>query len=94
MALSEELFGEAEGSHATCGEVSLTQYVYPHSIKSAEMDPPIAPTGPFYDAADYRRRFPDGRIGSNPSLASPEAGEKLFKKALAGLEKDYRAFSA
>jgi creatinine amidohydrolase len=94
MALSKELFGDADGSHATCGEVSLTQFAYPHSIKSAEMDPPIAPTGPFYDAADFRRRFPDGRIGSNPSLASPEAGEKLFKKALAGLEKDYAAFAA
>jgi creatinine amidohydrolase len=94
MALSKELFGEADGSHATCGEVSLTQFVYPHSIKTAEMDPPIAPTGPFYDAADYRRRFPDGRIGSNPSLANPEAGEKLFSKALAGLEKSYREFAA
>lgn len=94
MALSKELFGEADGSHATCGEVSLTQYVYPHSIKSAEMNPPIAPRGPFYDAADFRRRFPDGRIGSNPSLASPEAGEKLFKQALAGLEKDYLEFAA
>ena len=93
MKLSRELFGEADGSHATCGEVSLTQFAYPHSIKTAEMDPPIAPTGPIYDAADYRKRFPDGRIGSNPSLASPEAGEKLFRKALAGLEKDYREFA-
>lgn len=40
MALSKELFGDADGSHATCGEVSLTQYAYPESIKSAEMDPP------------------------------------------------------
>ena len=94
MALSKELFGDADGSHATCGEVSLTQFAYPHSIKSAEMRPPIAPTGPFYDAADFRRRFPDGRIGSNPSLASPEAGAKLFEKALTGLEKDYADFAA
>jgi creatinine amidohydrolase len=94
MALSKELFGEADGSHATCGEVSLTQFVHPHSIKTAEMDPPIAPTGPIYDAADYRSRFPDGRIGSNPSLANPEAGEKLFNKALAGLEKNYLEFAA
>ena len=93
MPLSKELFGDADGSHATCGEVSLTQYAYPDSIKTAEMDPPIAPTGPIYDAADYRRRFPDGRIGSNPSLANPEAGEKLFRQALIGLEKDYLAFA-
>ncbi len=93
MALSRELFGDADGSHATCGEVSLTQYAYPHSIKSAEMDPPIAPNGPIYDAADYRRRFADGRIGSNPSLANPDAGKKLFDLALRGLVSDYTRFA-
>ncbi len=93
MALSKELFGEADGSHATCGEVSLTQYAYPDSIKSADMDPPIAPTGPIYDAADYRRRFPDGRIGSNPSLANPDAGKQLFELALRGIVTDYKRFA-
>ncbi len=93
MALSRELFGDADGSHATCGEISLTQYAYPHSIKKVDMSPPIAPTGPIYDAADYRKRFPDGRIGSNPSLANPQAGEKLFNKALIGIEKDFRMFA-
>ena len=92
MALSRELFGDADGSHATCGEVSLTQYAYPHSIKSAEMHPPIAPNGPIYDAQDYRRRFPDGRIGSNPSLANPDAGKALFDKALSGLIADFQRF--
>ncbi|MDJ0918303.1 MAG: creatininase family protein [Woeseiaceae bacterium] len=94
MKLSRELFGEADGSHATCGEVSLTQYAYPESIKSAEMNPPIAPTGPIYDAADYRRRFPDGRIGSNPSLANPDAGKALFEMALRGIVLDYTRFSS
>lgn len=93
MALSRELFGDADGSHATCGEVSLTQYAYPESIKSAEMDPPIAPTGPIYDAADYRSRFPDGRIGSNPSLANPEAGGRLFDTAIRGIISDYERFA-
>ena len=94
MALSRKLFGEADGSHATCGEVSLTQYAYPGSAKSAEMDPPIAPTGPIYDAEDYRRRFPDGRIGSNPSLANPEAGKALFDMALRGIASDYEQFAS
>ncbi len=92
--LGKKLFGEAEGSHATCSEVSLTQYVWPESIKTADMDPPIAPTGPIRDSADYRKRFPDGRIGSNPSLANPEAGQKLFEKALEGLAKDWLEFAA
>ena len=43
----------------------------------------------FADAADYRRNFPDGRIGSNPALASPEAGRRLYEAAVAALTKDY-----
>jgi creatinine amidohydrolase len=49
----------------------------------------IAPRGEFTDAADYRRNFPDGRIGSNPALASPEAGHRLYDAAVAALTKDY-----
>ena len=90
--LSKELYGDAEGSHATPSEVSLTQYAFPESIKSASMTPAIAPTGPIHDAMDYRRRFPDGRIGSNPALASPEAGRRLYDAAVAELTADYRSF--
>lgn len=92
--ISRRRFGKAEGSHATCSEVSLTFYGWPEHQKQAAMTPEIAPNGPIYDAADYRRRFPDGRIGSNPALASAEAGEELYKAAVAGLSADYRAFAA
>ena len=77
---------------ATPSEVSLTFYGYPGAIKSAPMTPRIAPTGPILDAADYRRRFPDGRIGSDPSLATPEAGEKLFHAAVEDAVEDYKRF--
>ena len=93
-ALCDQLFGDQDGGHATCSEISLTQYAFPESIKSAEMTPGKAPVGPIYDAEDYRRRFPDGRIGSNPTLANPEAGEKIFTTALAGLERDFKSFVA
>jgi len=92
--LSRELYGSAEGSHATPSEVALTQYAFPESVKSAEMSPAIAPNGPIHDALDYRRRFPDGRIGSNPALASPEAGKRLYDGAVADLATDYREFLA
>jgi creatinine amidohydrolase len=92
--LAKELFGEAEGSHATPSEVSLTQFAYPDAIKSAVLDPPIAPRGDFADAADYRRKFPDGRIGSNPALATPEAGRCLYEAAVAATAKDYRSWVA
>jgi creatinine amidohydrolase len=90
--LSKELYGNAEGSHATPSEVSLTWFAYPHAVREMEMSPAIAPTGTFHDADDYRRRFPDGRIGSNPGLASKEAGRRLYEVAVADLTKDYLDF--
>ena len=86
---AKELYGDAEGSHATPSEVAVTQFAYPEAIKSAPLDPVIAPRGDFSDAADYRRNFPDGRIGSNSALATPEAGKRLYDAAVAALTKDY-----
>ncbi len=90
--LSQELFGGAEGRHATPSEVSLSYFAHPSAVKTARMSPKIAPSGAIYDAADYRQRFPDGRIGSDPSLASIEAGEKLYHVAVAEVAADYDAF--
>ncbi len=91
--VSKRRFGAAEGSHATCSEVSLTYFAYPDFIKKVAMTPEIAPNGPIYDADDYRRRFADGRIGSNPALASVEAGEELYNVAVRDLSRDYLAFA-
>jgi creatinine amidohydrolase len=90
--LSAKLFGSSEGSHATPSEVSLTYFAYPHAVKSAEMSPKLAPAGPIYDADDYRSRFPDGRIGSDPSLASVDAGRQLYKAAVEDVARDYQEF--
>ncbi|MGH8722675.1 MAG: creatininase family protein, partial [Burkholderiales bacterium] len=91
-SLSAELFGASEGSHATCSEVSLTYFAFPEAIKQVEMSPKIAPSGPIYDSEDYRRRFPDGRIGSDPSLASAAHGARIYEAALEDIEADYKAF--
>ncbi len=90
--LSEELFGEAEGSHATCSEVSLTYYAYSEHQKIVEMAPGRAAEGPIYDSEDFRRRFPDGRMGSDPRLASAEAGARIYRTALDDIKRDYCAF--
>ncbi|WP_051609467.1 creatininase family protein [Fodinicurvata fenggangensis] len=84
-ARSAELFGEAEGSHVTCSEVSLTHYAHGPHMKSRPLSPKIAPKGPIGDARDFRSRFPDGRIGSDPTLANAEAGETLYEAALEDL---------
>ncbi len=90
--LTQKLFGSSEGSHATPSEVSLTYFAYPDAVKSAPQSPRLAPNGPILDADDYRRRFPDGRIGADSSLANIEAGEKLYEAALTDIARDYQDF--
>jgi creatinine amidohydrolase/Fe(II)-dependent formamide hydrolase-like protein len=91
--LNRQLFPVGEGSHATPSEVSVTYFGYPEAQKRVEMTPRIAPTGPIYDAEDYRRRFPDGRIGSDPSQASVEAGGKIVAAAVKSLISEFRHFA-
>ena len=73
-------------------EVALTQFAFPDSIKQATLDPPRAPSGRFHGPADYRRRFPDGRIGSNPGMATPEKGKRFYEAAVPELAKTYAGF--
>jgi creatinine amidohydrolase len=90
--LAKTLYGNQEGSHATPSEVALTQYVYPDFIKRAELSPHVASGYPIYGAADFRRRYPDGRMGSNPALATPEHGQQLYELAVKELSNSYLAF--
>lgn len=92
--LSRELFGAAEGSHATPSEVSVTWSLYPHAASSVKPSPAVAPGGGFHGPADYRRRYPDGRIGSDPSLASAAHGERLLAAAVGSITEQYRQFVA
>ena len=85
---SKRNFGDAEGSHATPTEVSLTYHLHEPRFEQPDMNPRCAPAGNFYDADDYRRRFADGRIGSDPSLASAAHGKKIYEAALADVGED------
>jgi len=90
--ISKELFGDQEGSHATPSEVSLTFYAYPDNVKSSPMSPTLAPNRTIRDAADYRAQFTDGRIGSNPALATVAAGERLFNACVSDVIASYGEF--
>ena len=92
--LCKQLFPVGEGSHATPSEISVTYFGYPEAQKPVSISPKVAPNGPIYDAEDYRRRFPDGRIGSDPSQASLEAGEKIVAAAVKAVIAEFRAFAA
>lgn len=90
--LSVELYGNAVGSHATPPEVALTWALYPELADPRPLSPRLAPRGGFFGAADFRARFPDGRIGSDPSLANPAHGERLLACAseeIAGMAKAF-----
>jgi creatinine amidohydrolase len=89
---AKELYGDREGSHATPSEVAVTQFVYPEAIKTAALNPDVAKGHPIYGAADFRRRYPDGRMGSDPSLATPEHGKELYDLAVSSLMQDYLQF--
>jgi creatinine amidohydrolase/Fe(II)-dependent formamide hydrolase-like protein len=88
----KSIFPVGEGSHATASEVSVTYYAYPEAAKSVAMSPKIAPEGGFTDAADYRARFPDGRIGSDPSQATADKGERITAAARTALIREVEAF--
>lgn len=90
--LAHELYGDAEGYHATVSEVALSFYANPEAVKHAVMEPEVAATGEFYDAADFRRKFPDGRIGSSPQLATVADGARFYQLAVETLLKDFHSF--
>ena len=102
-ALRQSLYAEREGSHATPSEVAIVQYAFPEHIKDVSLGPwhPVSVEylrnhagDDHFDAADFRSRHPDGRIGSDPSLANPVDGQRLLETAAAELLQDYRAFLA
>lgn len=92
MPVCKSIFPVGDGSHATASEVAVTYYAYPDAVKDVVMTPTIAPEGSFTDAADYRRNFPDGRIGSDPSQATPEKGAKIVAAAKESLVRDVESF--
>lgn len=90
--LYKSLYPQGHGSHATPTEVSVSYFAYPQAVKTVAMDPKIAPEGPIRDADDYRRRFPDGRIGSDPSQACVEHGRRIVDVAADALAADVQSF--
>lgn len=98
-ALRKSLYGKSEGSHATPSEVALTMAAYPDAIKpfSRPAPPPLTDTiihagDNYFDAADFRMRYPDGRVGSDSALATPEDGQRIIDAAVSGLAEDFEAF--
>lgn len=87
----KEVFGEENGFHATCGEISVTMFTHAEAHKSispqqfkvtkeARSHWPMSPT-------QFRKHFPDGRMGSNPGLSNSTHGEKIFNLAIQSISR-------
>ena len=78
-------FGKENGFHATVGEISVTMYTHPEAHK----DIPAMTFAPTVERShwpmspqEFRKHFPDGRMSSNPALASAQHGQEIFKIAV------------
>ncbi len=91
---ARQRYGEREGHHATPSEIALTLHLEPSLETKQRPLPEPAPAGPIHGPDDFRRRHPDGRMGSDPYLARPEHGEVFLDLAAAALAEDLRAFLA
>lgn len=92
--LAQNHYGAAEGGHATPSEVSLSWHAHPEAQRTVAMSPRIAPSGHAgLDADDFRRQFPDGRMGSDPALASAEHGREFLEAGVADALEAFRAFT-
>ncbi len=90
--IENKYFKDVNGSHATPSEISLSFYAHPDAVKKAELSPRVAPTNQFRDCFDFQNNFPDGRIGSDSSLASIAVGKELFEAAVQDALEIYKQF--
>ncbi|MFZ9174261.1 creatininase family protein [Vulcanococcus sp.] len=92
MGLAKELYGDKEGHHATPSEIAITLQIEPSLQSKQRPLPEPAPAGPIHGPEDFRRRHPDGRMGSDPFLATADHGEQFLEVAAAALAKDLERF--
>ena len=84
-------FGDKSGFHATCGEISATMADFPQAHKidrplnyfdtPKDYGWPLSPT-------QFRETFPDGRMGSDPRLATAEHGHNIVALAVDFITKE------
>jgi creatinine amidohydrolase len=92
MREARDRYGDREGHHATPSEIALTLHLEPSLTAKQRPLPEAAPAGPIHGPEDFRRRHPDGRMGSDPYLATADDGARFLELAAAALAEDLAAF--
>ncbi len=88
-----KVFGDSNGFHATCGEISVTQYINSQAfleIPNQKLLPTSKKKSWPLSPQEFKTTFPDGRMESLPQLATPAHGEKIFKAAIESISKMVR----
>ncbi len=84
-------FGDAEGNHATPGEVSVTRCVRPSEFENKATHEQTVEKPEYHwplTAEEMKAFFPDGRMESAPWLATGALGKKIIELAVDSLEKE------
>jgi creatinine amidohydrolase len=92
MREARDRYGDREGHHATPSEIALTLHLEPSLTAKQRPLAEAAPAGPIHGPEDFRRRHPDGRMGSDPFLATADDGARFLELAAAALSEDLAAF--
>lgn len=90
----KEHFGDQNGTHATCGEVSLTMFDAPEAFenienKHFEVDHKLPGHYPL-SATEFREFFTDGRMNSNPGLASFDHGKNIKETVIKDILENFK----
>jgi creatinine amidohydrolase len=89
----QKVFKDENGFHATCGEISVTMKTHPQAYlkpRAYRHFKTASKTAWPLSATQFRKTFPDGRMGSRTSLASARHGEAIFEKAVSAIQKKLR----
>jgi creatinine amidohydrolase len=87
QALAHELYGDREGQHAAPSEISVTMAEYPDVVRAIDgpLDIENCRVRGIGSSAQFREWYPDGRMGSDSSLARPEHGARFIEVAVAAI---------
>jgi creatinine amidohydrolase len=100
-ALRRELYGEREGFHGTPSEIAIALHVtgatpgtWP-AYRALPTDPLVDLGGDRHeDAARHRARYPEGVVGADPALGTPEQGAALLHAAAEDVAEIFATFEA
>ena len=100
--LRQRMFGDREGIHATPSEIAIT--LAGNQLQSIRGEVAFRALDPaelrehagdnHQDATRHRAAFPDGCVGSDPSMASEALGKEILAVAAEAFRNDYLEFTA